>query len=73
MVAAECGGSELDSAGLFTPPVQTRYSGSWGCRIMLTRYSQIQPLNPDLSLEALGFNLNELWGTGNFDWDAMMP
>ncbi|KAK4102004.1 hypothetical protein N658DRAFT_515694 [Parathielavia hyrcaniae] len=24
-------------------------------------------------LEALGLNLNELWGSGNFDWDAMMP
>ncbi len=34
---------------------------------------QIQPLNPDFSLEVLGFNLNELWGSGNFDWDAMMP
>ncbi|KAK3903876.1 multidrug resistance regulator 1 [Staphylotrichum tortipilum] len=35
--------------------------------------AQIQPLNPDFSLEALGLNLNELWGSGNFDWDAMMP
>lgn len=35
--------------------------------------SQMQPLNPDFSLEALGFNLNELWGSGTFDWDAMMP
>jgi hypothetical protein len=34
---------------------------------------QMQPLNPDFSLEALGLNLNELWGSGNFDWDAMMP
>jgi hypothetical protein len=34
---------------------------------------QIQPLNPDFSLENLGYNLNELWGSGNFDWDAMMP
>ncbi|KAL2130648.1 hypothetical protein VTI74DRAFT_6129 [Chaetomium olivicolor] len=35
--------------------------------------AQIQPLNPDFSLETLGFNLNELWGSGNFDWDAIMP
>ncbi|KAJ4306749.1 hypothetical protein N0V88_000116 [Collariella sp. IMI 366227] len=34
--------------------------------------AQIQPLNPEFSLETLGFNLNELWATGNFDWDAMM-
>ncbi|GAB1313520.1 N-terminal binuclear Zn cluster-containing protein [Madurella fahalii] len=34
---------------------------------------QIQPLNPDFSLETLGFNLNELWGGGTFDWDSMMP
>ncbi|KAL2116481.1 hypothetical protein VTJ04DRAFT_8649 [Mycothermus thermophilus] len=30
------------------------------------------PLSGDFSLEALGYNLNELWGSGNFDWDAMM-
>jgi hypothetical protein len=33
----------------------------------------MQPLNPDFNLEALGYNLNELWGSGTFDWDAMMP
>ena len=34
---------------------------------------QMPALNPDFTLETLGFNLNELWGSGNFDWDAMMP
>jgi hypothetical protein len=34
---------------------------------------QMPALNPDFSLETLGFNLNELWGTGTFDWEAMMP
>lgn len=38
----------------------------------LTHPRQMQLLNPDFSLETLGFNLNELWGSGNFDWDAMM-
>ncbi|KAK1761090.1 multidrug resistance regulator 1 [Echria macrotheca] len=28
-----------------------------------------QPLNPDFSLEALGMNLNELWGGDSWDWD----
>ncbi|KAH8878650.1 hypothetical protein GQ53DRAFT_858426 [Thozetella sp. PMI_491] len=34
---------------------------------------QIQPLNPDFSLETLGLNLNELWGGGgggdSWEWD----
>lgn len=34
---------------------------------------QMPPLHPDFSLETLGYNLNELWGTGTFDWEAMMP
>ncbi|KAK4140803.1 uncharacterized protein C8A04DRAFT_31674 [Dichotomopilus funicola] len=34
---------------------------------------QMPPLNADFyNLETLGFNLNELWGSGTFDWDAMM-
>ena len=43
---------------------------SWPCQADVP---QMQPLNPDFSLEALGYNLNELWGSGTFDWDAMMP
>ncbi|KAL2157752.1 hypothetical protein VTH06DRAFT_5020 [Thermothelomyces fergusii] len=31
------------------------------------------PSHPDFNFETLGFNLNELWGSGNFDWDSMMP
>ncbi|KAL2145213.1 hypothetical protein VTI28DRAFT_7722 [Corynascus sepedonium] len=34
---------------------------------------QMLPLNPDFNMETLGFDLNELWGSGNFDWDSMMP
>ncbi|KAL2024115.1 hypothetical protein VTK56DRAFT_9895 [Thermocarpiscus australiensis] len=34
---------------------------------------QMPASNPEFSLEALGFNLNELWASGSFDWDGMMP
>jgi hypothetical protein len=35
--------------------------------------SQMPPLHSEFNLETLGLNLNELWGSGTFDWDAMMP
>ena len=34
---------------------------------------QMPPLHSEFNLETLGLNLNELWGSGTFDWDAMMP
>ena len=57
------------------PPVSHALSPSVGTPpnlYGLTPLLQIQPLNPEFSLETLGLNLNELWGGGGdntWDWD----
>jgi hypothetical protein len=75
VVAAHCGGPVCYSAGwcfIFPFPIEDFFlfltPPNWGSFL-----PQIPPLHPDFSLETLGFSLNELWGTGNFDWDAGMP
>ncbi|EAQ86867.1 hypothetical protein CHGG_08120 [Chaetomium globosum CBS 148.51] len=56
-----------------TIPQVGLYSGDSEAAARADLVPQMPPLHSEFNLETLGFNLNELWGSGTFDWDAMMP